>query len=215
MVYDLFFFLTCLQKFCRDIRWFWVFFFVNFFFCYLIFFFFFFFFFLPFRASTEVPRLPAYATATGTPDSSCICDLHHSSRQRQIFNPQSEARDRIWNLTVPSRTHFCCNSTGTPWIQFNIFRAAHFFCSSLCQICQVVLCFWLRLWHVEFPGQGLNLCNSRDLGGCNDYDRFLTCCAIRELKLYLLKNMSILPKLSDSLVKIGLCNIPLFFFCYL
>ena len=38
-------------------------------------------------------QLPAYATATAMQDLSCICDLHHSSRQRQILNPLSEARD--------------------------------------------------------------------------------------------------------------------------
>ena len=51
----------------------------------------------------EVPRLrveselqlPATATATATPDPSHLCDLHHSSRQRQILHPLSEARDRI------------------------------------------------------------------------------------------------------------------------
>ena len=53
---------------------------------------------------SELP-LPAYATATatatGTPDPSCVCDLHHGSRQRQILNPLSEARDRTassWTL---------------------------------------------------------------------------------------------------------------------
>ena len=47
----------------------------------------------------EVPRLevewylqpPAYTTATWDP--SLICDLQHSSRQRWILNPLSEARD--------------------------------------------------------------------------------------------------------------------------
>ena len=39
-------------------------------------------------------QLPAYTTATATPDPSCICDLHHGSRQRRILNPLSEARDR-------------------------------------------------------------------------------------------------------------------------
>ena len=42
----------------------------------------------------EVPRLgvkfelqlPAYTTATATPDVSHICDLHHSSQQFQILN---------------------------------------------------------------------------------------------------------------------------------
>ena len=31
------------------------------------------------------------ATASATPDPSCVCDLHHTSRQRQILNPLSEA----------------------------------------------------------------------------------------------------------------------------
>ena len=32
-------------------------------------------------------QLPAYATATVTPDLSHICKLHHSSQQLQILNP--------------------------------------------------------------------------------------------------------------------------------
>ena len=47
----------------------------------------------------EIPRLgvqlelqlPAYLTATAMPDPSWVCDLHHSSRQRQ--SPPSKARD--------------------------------------------------------------------------------------------------------------------------
>ena len=68
----------------------------------------FFFFFLAFVFSglhwwcMEVPGLgleselflPAYATATATLDLSHICDAHHSSRQRWILNPLSEARDQ-------------------------------------------------------------------------------------------------------------------------
>ena len=54
----------------------------------------------------EVPRLgvqselqlPAYATATATPDPSWVCDLHHSSGQHQILNPLNEARDGTWVL---------------------------------------------------------------------------------------------------------------------
>ena len=50
----------------------------------------------------EVPRLevkselqlPAYVTATATPDLSRVYDLHHNSQQRQILNPLSEAMDR-------------------------------------------------------------------------------------------------------------------------
>ena len=50
----------------------------------------------------EVPRLevelelqlPAYATVTATQDPSRVYELHHSSQQRQILNPLSEARDQ-------------------------------------------------------------------------------------------------------------------------
>ena len=51
---------------------------------------------------TEVPKLgvklelqpPAYSTATATRDLRCVCNLHHSSRRRQILNPLSKAKDR-------------------------------------------------------------------------------------------------------------------------
>ena len=50
----------------------------------------------------EVPRLgvelelqlPAYTTATAMLDPSHVCNLHHSSRQHQIFTLLSGARDR-------------------------------------------------------------------------------------------------------------------------
>ena len=65
----------------------------------------------PHRRHKDVPRvgaeselqLPAYTTATATPDLSCICDPHHSSRPHQILNPRREARDRIHILVDPSR----------------------------------------------------------------------------------------------------------------
>ena len=50
-------------------------------------------------------QLPAFTTATATPYPSRVCDLHHNSRQRWIFNPRSEARDRTRNLMVPSQIH--------------------------------------------------------------------------------------------------------------
>ena len=53
---------------------------------------------------SELWRL-AYTTATATWDPSHVCDLHYSSRQRQILNPLSDARDRTRNLMVPSRIH--------------------------------------------------------------------------------------------------------------
>ena len=74
----------------------------------------------------EVPRLrveselelPNYATATW--DQSCICNLHHSSQQRWILNPLSEARDQTRNLMCPSEIHFCCAMTGTPKVLFSV-----------------------------------------------------------------------------------------------
>ena len=70
----------------------------------------------------EVPRLgveselqlPAYTTATATPDPSHVCDLHHSSQQHWIPNPLSKARDRTHKLMVPSQIRFHCTTMGTP-----------------------------------------------------------------------------------------------------
>ena len=55
----------------------------------------------------------AYTTAT-TSNPSRICDLHHSSRQRQILDPLSEVRDHIRILVDSSRVHFCWAMTGIP-----------------------------------------------------------------------------------------------------
>ena len=60
------------------------------------------------------PQLPAYTTATATPDLTHICNIYHSSRQPWIFNPLSEARDGTRNFMVPSWICFCCTTTGTP-----------------------------------------------------------------------------------------------------
>ena len=38
-------------------------------------------------------QLPAYATTTATWDLNRVCDLHHSSRQQQILDPLSKARN--------------------------------------------------------------------------------------------------------------------------
>ena len=43
-------------------------------------------------------RLLAYTTATAMLDLSHICNLHHSSQQRQILNPLNKARDQTRNL---------------------------------------------------------------------------------------------------------------------
>ena len=58
-------------------------------------------------------QLPAYAAVTATPEPSCICSLHHSSRQRRIPTPLSEARDGTHILIDPSRMRFHC-ATNSP-----------------------------------------------------------------------------------------------------
>ena len=65
----------------------------------------------------EVPRLrdesePAYTTAPAMPDVSHVCNLHHSSQQRQI--PLGEARDGTCILMDPSQVHYPRATTGTP-----------------------------------------------------------------------------------------------------
>ena len=82
--------------------------------CFLVFFFFLGFLGLHPR-HMEVPRLGvkpelqllACTTATATQIPRCICDLHHSSRQRQILNPLSKARDQTRVLMDTSRIHYC------------------------------------------------------------------------------------------------------------
>ena len=63
----------------------------------------------------EIPRLGvnlelqllAYATAILMQDPSHICDLHISSRQHQIPDPLSEARDQTLILMDTSQVRFC------------------------------------------------------------------------------------------------------------
>ena len=62
----------------------------------------------------EVPRLgvklelelPAYTTATASPDPSLVYSLHHSSRQHQILNPLSKARDQTHILMDHSQFRY-------------------------------------------------------------------------------------------------------------
>ena len=62
----------------------------------------------------EVPRrgmewelqLLAHTTVTVTSDPSCVCDLHHSSRQRRILNPLSEAKGQTHILMDASQVHY-------------------------------------------------------------------------------------------------------------
>ena len=92
----------------------------------------------------EVPRLgveselqlPAYATATTTPDSSHIGNLHHSSRRCQILNPLREAKDQTCIPVDIRLVHYCWATTGMGTF-FLVFKQGTF------------------LWHTAlFVGQG-------------------------------------------------------------
>ena len=50
-------------------------------------------------------QLPAYTTATATPDLSHVCNICHSSQQCWILNPLSGARDQTRILMGTSRVH--------------------------------------------------------------------------------------------------------------
>ena len=65
-------------------------------------------------------QLPVCTTAIATWDPSCICDLHHSSRQRWILNPLSEDRDRTHIFMDTSRVHYHWATIGTPKLPFLI-----------------------------------------------------------------------------------------------
>ena len=67
-------------------------------------------------------QLLAYTTATATAmrDPSRVCDLHHSSRQCQMADPLSEARDQTRFLMDTSQIHFRCATTGMPCIFITI-----------------------------------------------------------------------------------------------
>ena len=58
-------------------------------------------------------HLLAYTTAAAKWDPSCVCDLHHSSQQRQIPDPLSRARDQTHILMDTSQIHFRCTARGT------------------------------------------------------------------------------------------------------
>ena len=63
---------------------------------------------------TPQPQLPAYTTATARPDLNCVCKLHCSSQQHQIFNPLSVARDQTCILMSTCQVRFCWATVGTP-----------------------------------------------------------------------------------------------------
>ena len=98
-------------------------------------------------------QLPAFATATATPDLSCICNLHLSSRQCQIFNPLSLGRNQTHILMDISRIHLHC--TITPTLSWLLSFCAKFWkCKG--KILQLFFFFDYNCGTWKFPGSGLN-----------------------------------------------------------
>ena len=75
---------------------------------------------MAYEGSQAGGRFGATAAATAPPDSSPICNLHHSSWQDRILNPLSEAMDRTRNLMVPSWIRFRCARMGTPILKVSL-----------------------------------------------------------------------------------------------
>jgi len=107
----------------------------------------------------EVPRLgvqselqlPAYTTATATPEQSPVCDLDHSSRQLQILKPMSEIRAQTQDLMDTIQVRCCWTSTGTPkmghsWYEtvFNMLRWKKHDVNQFALL--ACLHFWVYLW---------------------------------------------------------------------
>ena len=88
----------------------------------------------------EVPRLgieSAYTTATATWDPSRICDLYHSSWQRQIPNPLNEARDQTCIRMDTSQIHFHCATRALLFLGF-------FECFYYENVLNFIKCFFLH-----------------------------------------------------------------------
>ena len=98
----------------------------------------------PRQQHMEVPRLGvelelqllACTTATATLDPSCICEPDHSSWQRNILNPLSEARDRTRVLMDTSQVHWLLSHDGNSWLLY----FSLFFFGCTCSIWK----FWAR-----------------------------------------------------------------------
>ena len=65
-------------------------------------------------------QLPAYTTATTTQDLSRVCDPHHSSRQHQILNPLTKAKDRTHVLMDTSGVHNLLSHHGNAGLLFSV-----------------------------------------------------------------------------------------------
>ena len=83
------------------------------------------------RLGVQSELLPlAYATGTAIPDLSRVCNLYHSSQQRQMLNPLSKSRDRTHILR---ETISASQPTEQQWelLLVSSFNVAHQYLSSM------------------------------------------------------------------------------------
>ena len=94
-----------------------------------------------------------HSHSAALPDLSRIFYLHHNSRQGQILNPPSEARDQTHLLMDTSRICFCCATTGTPQIRYyGIINWSH--CDLLYKWKPVAFTTCTRFSHHPHPASG-------------------------------------------------------------
>ena len=94
-----------------------------------------------------------HSHSAALPDLSRIFYLHHNSRQGQILNPPSEARDQTHLLMDASRICFCCATTGTPQIRYyGIINWSH--CDLLYKWKPVAFTTCTRFSHHPHPASG-------------------------------------------------------------
>ena len=99
-------------------------------------------------------KLPAYATAT--PDPSRVCDLHHSSWQRQILNLLSEAKEWTCIFMDASQIPFCWATKGTPTVSFQASASTTLVNISLAKVSQMAkprISVGGKYTRVQFPGK--------------------------------------------------------------
>ena len=102
----------------------------------------FFFFLGPNPWCLEIPRLGVkselqlQSTATALQDLSCVCNLHHSSQQRWILNPQSKARYWTFNLMI------------TSWVSLLLSHNGNSLCSFLTVLFGFLLLSYMTFIHI-------------------------------------------------------------------
>ena len=87
-----------------------------------------------------------HSTATATPDLTLVCNLHCSSRQHQILNPLSKARDWTYILMDASQIHFRWATMGAPSTNVLAMR----FLRHILWLSEGIMAFSILWFHFDF-----------------------------------------------------------------